>query len=36
VVGGMVTTLLVSLFVLPVVYRLLTPSKLLTPEEEDA
>ncbi len=36
VVGGMVTTLIVSLIVLPVVYRLLTPRKLLTPEEEDA
>jgi len=36
VVGGMVTTLIVSLLVLPVVYRMLTPKKLLTPEEEDA
>ncbi len=36
VVGGMATTLLVSLFVLPVVYRMLTPKKLMTPEEEDA
>jgi cobalt-zinc-cadmium resistance protein CzcA len=36
VVGGMATTLLVSLFVLPVVYRMLTPKKLMTPEQEDA
>lgn len=36
VVGGMVTTLLVALFVLPVVYRFLTPAILKTPEELDA
>jgi cobalt-zinc-cadmium resistance protein CzcA len=36
IVGGMVTTLFVSLFVLPVIYRLITPQRLVTPEEEDA
>jgi cobalt-zinc-cadmium resistance protein CzcA len=36
VVGGMLTTLVVALFVLPVIYTLVTPEKLLTPEEEDA
>lgn len=36
VVGGMLTTLLVTLFVLPVVYSLVTPKRLRTPEEEDA
>jgi cobalt-zinc-cadmium resistance protein CzcA len=35
IVGGMATTLLVSLFVLPVIYRLITPQRLVTPEEED-
>jgi cobalt-zinc-cadmium resistance protein CzcA len=35
VVGGMVTTLFVALFVLPVVYSLMTPARLVTPEEED-
>ena len=36
VVGGMFTTLLVALFVLPAFYSLITPEKFLTPEEEDA
>lgn len=36
VVGGMLTTLLVALFVLPVLYSYLTPKKLQTPEEADA
>jgi cobalt-zinc-cadmium resistance protein CzcA len=36
VVGGMATTMLVSLFVLPVLYSLLTPRRLVTPEEQDA
>jgi cobalt-zinc-cadmium resistance protein CzcA len=36
VVGGMLTTLLVTLFVLPVVYSLITQKQLRTPEEEDA
>ncbi|HYE35399.1 efflux RND transporter permease subunit [Methylocaldum sp.] len=35
IVGGMVTTLLVALFVLPVFYTYLTPKRLLTPEEQD-
>jgi cobalt-zinc-cadmium resistance protein CzcA len=36
VVGGMITTLIVSLSVLPVIYSLVTPRVLRTPEEEDA
>lgn len=36
VVGGMVTTLVVALFLLPVLYSYLTPGKLITPEEADA
>ena len=36
VVGGMLTTLVVALFVLPVFYSLITPRKLITPEEADA
>jgi cobalt-zinc-cadmium resistance protein CzcA len=36
VVGGMITTLAVALFVLPVIYSLITPRKLVTPEEADA
>ena len=36
VVGGMLTTLLVTLFVLPVWYSLITSKRLLTPEEADA
>jgi len=36
VVGGMVTTLVVALFVLPVLYTVITPRRLITPEEEDA
>ena len=35
VVGGMITTLAVALFVLPVVYSLISPERLLTPEEAD-
>ena len=36
VVGGMVTTLAVALFVLPALYTLVTPATLKTPEELDA
>jgi cobalt-zinc-cadmium resistance protein CzcA len=36
VVGGMLTTLAVALFVLPVFYSLITPRQLITPEEADA
>lgn len=36
VVGGMVTTLIVALFVLPVLYSLITPRRLQTPEEAEA
>ncbi|WP_350283796.1 CusA/CzcA family heavy metal efflux RND transporter [Nitrosomonas sp.] len=36
VVGGMLTTLVVALFVLPVIYRLITPDQLQIPEEVDA
>jgi cobalt-zinc-cadmium resistance protein CzcA len=36
IVGGMLTTLLVALFVLPVLYTYMTPKRLLTPEEQDA
>jgi cobalt-zinc-cadmium resistance protein CzcA len=36
VVGGMFTTLLVSLFFLPMLYSFLTPKTLITPEEADA
>jgi cobalt-zinc-cadmium resistance protein CzcA len=35
IVGGMVTTLVVTLFVLPLVYRLTAADKYITPEEED-
>jgi cobalt-zinc-cadmium resistance protein CzcA len=35
VVGGMVTTLAVALFVLPVIYSYITPRRLVTPEEAD-
>ncbi|MCL2524205.1 MAG: CusA/CzcA family heavy metal efflux RND transporter [Betaproteobacteria bacterium] len=35
VVGGMITTLVVALFVLPAIYRLITPKRLQTPEEAD-
>jgi cobalt-zinc-cadmium resistance protein CzcA len=35
IVGGMFTTLLVALFVLPVIYSYITPDRLLYPEEED-
>jgi cobalt-zinc-cadmium resistance protein CzcA len=36
VVGGMFTTLLVSLFFLPTVYSFLTTKELISPEEADA
>ena len=36
VVGGMFTTLLVSLFFLPALYSFLTTKELITPEEADA
>jgi cobalt-zinc-cadmium resistance protein CzcA len=36
VVGGMITTLLVALFVLPAIYTFVTPATLRTPEELDA
>jgi len=36
VVGGMLTTLVVALFVLPALYTLITPQRLITPEEADA
>jgi len=36
VVGGMLTTVVVALFVLPAVYSLITPKRLITPEEADA
>jgi cobalt-zinc-cadmium resistance protein CzcA len=36
VVGGMVTTLFVALFVLPAIYSFITPTALKTPEELDA
>ena len=35
VVGGMITTLAVALFILPVLYSLITPDRLITPEEAD-
>ncbi len=35
VVGGMLTTLLVALWVLPAIYSYVTPRQLATPEEED-
>ncbi len=35
VVGGMLTTLLIALWVLPAVYSYITPQHLATPEEED-
>ncbi len=35
IVGGMFTTFLVAMFVLPVIYYYLTPSRLMTPEEFD-
>ncbi|MCL1824575.1 MAG: CusA/CzcA family heavy metal efflux RND transporter [Betaproteobacteria bacterium] len=35
VVGGMLTTLFVALFVLPAIYSLITPKHLQTPEEAD-
>jgi cobalt-zinc-cadmium resistance protein CzcA len=35
VVGGMITTLAVALFVLPALYTLVTPTRLRTPEEID-
>ena len=35
VVGGMLTTLVISLWVLPAIYSYITPARLATPEEED-
>jgi heavy metal efflux system protein len=35
IVGGMVTTLIVTLLVLPVIYRMTATEKFITPEEED-
>jgi cobalt-zinc-cadmium resistance protein CzcA len=35
VVGGMMTTLVVALMILPVLYSFITPQRLITPEEED-
>jgi cobalt-zinc-cadmium resistance protein CzcA len=35
IVGGMLTTLIVALFVLPIFYSFVTPQHLLTPEEAD-
>jgi cobalt-zinc-cadmium resistance protein CzcA len=35
IVGGMLTTFFVAMFVLPVIYTLVTSKRLLTPEEED-
>jgi len=35
IIGGMLTTLLVAFFVLPVLYTFITPQRLLTPEEAD-
>jgi cobalt-zinc-cadmium resistance protein CzcA len=35
VVGGMVTTLVIALWLLPIVYSYVTPKRLATPEEED-
>jgi cobalt-zinc-cadmium resistance protein CzcA len=35
VVGGMLTTLAVALWLLPTLYSLITPKRLATPEETD-
>jgi cobalt-zinc-cadmium resistance protein CzcA len=35
IVGGMVTTLAITLFVLPSVYYMLAEERYITPEEED-
>ncbi|MFZ2449233.1 MAG: CusA/CzcA family heavy metal efflux RND transporter [Methylovulum miyakonense] len=35
IVGGMLTTFLVAMFVLPLIYTLVAPKQLLTPEEAD-
>jgi cobalt-zinc-cadmium resistance protein CzcA len=35
VVGGMLTTLMIALWVLPVIYSYITPQRLTKPEEED-
>jgi len=35
IVGGMLTTFFVAMFVLPVIYTLVTSKRLLTPEEAD-
>jgi cobalt-zinc-cadmium resistance protein CzcA len=35
IVGGMLTTFFVAMFVLPVIYSYITPKRLITPEEAD-
>jgi cobalt-zinc-cadmium resistance protein CzcA len=35
IVGGMITTVIVALFVLPVIYSYITSASLMSPEEED-
>jgi len=35
IVGGMLTTFLVAMFILPVIYTLVTSKQMLTPEEAD-
>jgi cobalt-zinc-cadmium resistance protein CzcA len=35
VVGGMFTALIVALWLLPIIYSFMTPTRLRTPEEED-
>jgi len=36
VVGGMLTALVVTLWLLPALYSYITPAQLATPEEQDA
>jgi cobalt-zinc-cadmium resistance protein CzcA len=35
VVGGMLTTLVIALWLLPIIYSYVTPRRLTKPEEED-
>jgi len=35
VVGGMLTTLAIALWLLPIIYSYITPRRLTKPEEED-
>ena len=35
IVGGMLTTFLVAMFILPIIYTFITPKQMLTPEEVD-